>query len=213
MDKETDNKQVDETLEEEQTEDSAGSESTAQNEENEGSKDDKTFSQADVSRMMTKEKRQGRNSAYNELGISPDDKETIAMVKAFVQAKSGESEEQETTELDEANHRALVAEAKAEAMMQGVQTKYVDDLVILALNSLEEDGDLKTVISEFKTKYPVWFERSDEDEKKQATSKGTGSSISTAKADGKKQEGGLGARLAAQRKSSSAKSSYWGNGH
>lgn len=170
---------------------------------------DKTFTQADVTRMMTKEKKQGRNSVYNELGISPDDKETIAMVKAFVAAKSGDNEEVDSEELQEARQRALVAEAKAEAMMQGVQTKYVDDLVTLALSGLEEDGDLKTVIGEFKTKYPVWFESSEEDDDKKKAGKGTGSSISNSKNE-KKQEGGIGARLAAQRKSSAKKSSYWG---
>lgn len=204
-------KNNEEQLEEENAEESADNGS------NEGSADDvagsqtsdKTFTQADVSRMMTKEKKQGRNSAYNELGISPDDKETIAMVKAFVAAKSSDNEEVDSEELQEAKQRALVAEAKAEAMMQGVQTKYVDDLVTLALSGLEEDGDLKTVIGEFKTKYPVWFESPDEDDEKKKAGKGTGSSISNSKNE-KKQEGGIGARLAAQRKSSAKKSSYWG---
>ena len=102
-------------------------------------------------------------------------------------------------------------------MMLGVKTQYVEDVVTLALAKMTEDSDLKTIIGEFKTKYPVWFGESEEDDKqkdkKQKTGqKGTGSSVKTSKKDEKNnEEKGLGARLAAQRKGGSKKFSYWGN--
>lgn len=186
----------------------------------------KTFTQDQVTRMMTREKNQGRNAALKELGIDPKDDKSIAMVKALIDSqktneqKAAEKEAETQTKMNEANQRAQVAEAKAEAMMLGVKTQYVDDVVTLALAKMTEDSDLKTIIGEFKTKYPVWFGESSDDEdnndkdkgKGKTGQRGTGSSVKTSKEDkGGKEEKGIGARLAAQRKTSGKKSSYWGN--
>ena len=182
----------------------------------------KTFTQDQVNRMMTREKNQGRNAVYKELGIDPKDTKTVAMFKAFIESqktdeqKAAEKETENQNKVNEANQRAQTAEAKAEAMMLGVKSQYVDDVVTLALAKMTEDSDLKTIIGEFKTKYPVWFGESADDDKDKGKGKtgqkGTGSSIKTSKEDkGGKEEKGLGARLAAQRKSSNKKSSYWGN--
>lgn len=184
----------------------------------------KTFTQDQVNRMMTREKNQGRNAALKELGIDPKDTKAIAMVKALIDSqktdeqKAAEKESENQTKMNEAEQRAQVAEAKAEAMMLGVKTQYVDDVVTLALAKMTEDSDLKTIIGEFKTKYPVWFGESSDDEDKnkdkgkgKTGQKGTGSSIKNSDKEKKGEEKGLGARLAAQRKSSGKKSSYWGN--
>lgn len=188
-----------------------------------GSKGGKTFTQDQVTRMMTREKNQGRNAAYKELGIDPKDTKMVNMFKAFIESqksdeqKAAEKESENQNKVNEAEQRAQVAEAKAEAMMLGVKTQYVDDVVTLALAKMTEDSDLKTIIGEFKTKYPVWFgESSDDDDKNKGKDKtgqkGTGSSIKTTEKGKKGEESkGLGARLAAQRKSSGKKSSYWGN--
>ena len=80
---------------------------------------------------------------------------------------------------------------------------------------MSEDSDLKTIIGEFKIKYPVWFgESSEEDDKDKKDSgktgkKGTGSSVKNSDKEKKEENKGLGARLAAQRKTGK-KSSYWG---
>lgn len=184
----------------------------------------KTFTQEQVTKMMTKEKNQGRAAALKELGIDPKDTKAMAMVKALLDSQK--SDEQKNTEkqnaelaaVAEAEQRALKAEAKAEAMQLGIQPQFVDDAVTLVLSKMTEDGDLKTLIGELKTKYPIWFDKSEEDDadkKKDAKTKtgqkGTGSSLKDAdkkkEADGDK---GLGARLAAQRKSAAPKSTYWG---
>jgi hypothetical protein len=182
---------------------------------------EKTFTQEQVNKMMTKEKNQGRNSVYKELGINPKDTKAIAMVKALINSqksdeeKAAEKESEDESRISEAEQRAAFAEAKAEAMMLGVKTQYVEDVVTLALAKMTEDADLKTLIGEFKTKYPVWFGESEEDDKDDKKSKtgqkGTGSSIKNAEKAKKGEEAkGLGARLAAQRKSSAKKTSYWG---
>lgn len=186
-------------------------------------KSGKIFTQDQVTRMMTREKNQGRNSVYKELGIDPKDTKAIAMVKALIDSqktdeqKAAEKESENQTKMNEAEQRAKVAEAKAEAMMLGVKTQYVEDVVTLALAKMTEDSDLKTIIGEFKTKYHVWFGESDDEDSKDAGKgkgktgqKGTGSSVKNADRQKKGEEKGLGARLAAQRKSGSKKSSYWG---
>lgn len=189
-------------------------------------KQEKTFNQDQVNRMMTREKNQGRAAALKELGIDPKDAKTVAMVKAFIESQK--TDEQKDAEQKAANarteqenaRRILVAEAKAEAMVAGVQPKFVDDIVTLVVAKMGDDTDLKTLIGEFKTKYPTWFEVSDEDDKggkggsggKKTGQRGTGSSVKgDSGSKGGKDDKGLGARLAAQRKSSSGKKSYWGN--
>ena len=183
----------------------------------------KTFTQEQVNRMMTREKNQGRNAVYKELGIDPKDSKMVNMFKAFIESqktdeqKAAEKESENQAKMNEAEQRAQVAEAKAEAMMLGVKAQYVDDIVTLALAKMTEDSDMKTIIGEFKTKYPVWFGESEEDDdnkednKGKTGQKGTGSSIKNSNKEKKGDEKGLGARLAAQRKSGSKKSSYWGN--
>lgn len=189
-----------------------------------GSNGGNTFTQDDVNRMMTREKKQGRNSVYNELGIDPSDTDSIELIKSIMSAKK-----QSATGGDDANtasqvndekvaeleHRAKVAEAKAEAMMLGVKPQFVDDVVTLAAAHLAEQGEgaeFKTVIGELKSKYPLWF-GDDEDDKNAAGKSGTGSSINPdSGSNGSKKDEGIGKRLAAQRKPSGngKKFSYWG---
>lgn len=201
----------------------AGQQSQQQN--NNAQQQNKTFTQEQVNRMMTKEKNQGRAAALKELGIDPKDTKAMDMIKAFM--ASQKTPEQQAAEQAaataaaqaEAEHRALVAEAKAEAMLAGVQPQFVEDIVTLVINKMSDDNsDLKTLMGEFKTKYPMWFEATAEDadaKRKQVGQKGTGTSVKGAGGSGKGGSGGeetkgLGARLAAQRKASTGKSSYWG---
>lgn len=189
---------------------------------NKGGKSEKTFTQDQVNRMMTREKNQGRNAVYKELGIDPKDTKTVAQFKAFIESqkteeqKAAEKESADKAKQAESEHRVAVAEAKAEAMMMGVKPQYVEDAVTLVLAKLGEDTDVKTLLGELKTKYPIWFGESDGEDDKGAKGKtgqkGTGSSVKQAEKGGKKGEAekGLGARLAAQRKSGAKKSSYWG---
>ena len=205
----------------------SGSDKSGDSKGDDKGKGGKTFTQDQVTRMMAREKNQGRNAAYKELGIDPKDTKTVSMFKAFIESqktdeqKAVEKESENQAKVTEAEQRAQVAEAKAEAMMLGVKPQYVDDVVTLALAKMTEDSDLKTVIGEFKTKYPVWFGESGgedgkdgkgKDDKGKTGQKGTGSSVKTSREDkGKGEEKGLGARLAAQRRGTGKKSSYWGN--
>ena len=219
---------IDETLDDEKKDDQTDDDSGKSGEEGKknGSEDssEKSFTQKQVSAMMAKEKKQGRAAAFKELGIDPKDTKMVSMFKAFVESqktddeKAAEKSKEEQAKLDEANNRALIAEAKAEAMLLGVQTEYVEDVVTLAISKIgkDEDSDIKTVIREFKTKYPDWFKAKEDDksgdDEGKTGQKGTGSSVKNNKEKNDKgEEVGLGARLAAQRKTSNKKSSYWGS--
>ena len=106
---------------------------------NKGGKSEKTFTQDQVNRMMTREKNQGRNAVYKELGIDPKDTKTVAQFKAFIESqkteeqKAAEKESADKAKQAESEHRVAVAEAKAEAMMMGVKPQYVEDAVTFLL--------------------------------------------------------------------------------
>lgn len=205
------------TSEEKTSEETGGEKKT----EEKGKTEEKTFTQSQVNKMMTREKGQGRNAALKELGIDPKNTTLLASVKAFIESqktddqKKAEKEAAEAEAISKAEERAAIAEAKAEAMMLGVQKQFVDDVVVLATAKLAESegGDLKTIIGELKTKYPIWFgESSEDDDKKKTGQKGTGASMKTGEKgkSGGKADQGLGARLAAQRKPAERKNSFWG---
>lgn len=219
--KELDEELEDETLDNEGTEDQTDEDTGADDGKGKDEpNEEKTFTQAQVTRMMSKEKKQGKNSVYKELGIDPKDTKMIAMFKAFVNSQksdedvAAENKAENDAKLAEAERKALTAELKAEAMMMGVKTQYVEDIVTLAMSKMtDEDADAKVIMGEFKKKYPVWFgEGSDEDDSESTGKKGTGSSVSNKDKNNKGEKGkSLGARLAAQRKqqNDSSKSSFW----
>jgi hypothetical protein len=195
----------------------SGSSGSSSSTEGTQSSQEKTFTQAEVNRMMAREKHQGVNSVYNELGIRSGDKKMLAAVKEFVASQKSEDPDAQSEELAEAEQRAAVAEAKVEAMMTGVQPQYVDDVVTLALGkaTAEDRTDLKVIFGELKAKYPSWFDQStqSDDEKNKANvgQKGTGSTVSSSnKDDDKNGSTSLGARLAAKKHASAGKSTYWG---
>ena len=186
---------------------------------NNDNNNDKTFTQKQVSTMMAREKKQGRDAAYRELGIDPNDTKSVSMFKAFIEAqktdeqKANEEAVAQAAKVAEAEHRAMVAEAKAEAMQLGVLPQFADDAVTLALAKMDDTTDLKSIIGELKTKYPVWFDSTaaGADGKNATGQKGTGASINTGTKDNAGGENkGMGARLAAQRRTQiDSKKSFW----
>lgn len=183
-------------------------------------KKEKTFTQDQVNRMMTNEKKQGRNAVYKELGINPKDTKAIAMVKALIDSqKTDEQKIAEQQAVDdekarEAEERVIKAEIKAEAMVLGIKREFVEDMVALVMSKKSDDSDIKTLLGEYKKKYPAWFDNgSGEDDKGRTGRRGTGSSVKgdnggkNGNKDGNNQS--MGQRLAARRKATMPKKSYW----
>lgn len=226
-DKNTTNDEL-ETKDTAQTENSNGQQSNSEDESKSTIKNNgttsKTFSQEQVTAMMAKEKKQGRASVYKELGINPDDSNMVSMFKSFIESQKTEEQKQQeqaatnAAKYAEIESRAKIAEAKVDAMQLGVLPQYVDDVVTLVLAKQSEDADIKTEVSQLKSKYPFWFggQPSGEATKTSTDSstgqKGTGSSVKTSsKAASSGEEKGLGSRLAAQRRGNTSNSSksYW----
>lgn len=183
---------------------------------NTSSDDGKTFTQDDVNRMMAKEKKQGRSSAFNELGIDPSNEKMVKAAKAFFSKLSDNDDDDDVDGNDSDNGKSseleyelAMANAKIAVMKQGVNPQYVDDVVILVSNRMKQDESMKldTAIGELKKKYPGWFVV--EQTSKNIGKFGTGASISASSSKGA--DDSLGKRLAAQRKVSSSKKSYWKN--
>lgn len=195
---------------------------TGENTDNDSDNDDKkekTFSQSQVNKMMAREKKQGRNSILNELGINPKDEKAIEKVKNLIKSQktdeeiASEEKARQNQVLNEAEERATIAEAKVEAMMAGVKPQYVDDAIALVMAKITDDTDFKSILAEFKTKYPIWFDVSEDgknDNKNKAGQRGTGASMQS-KNNKDSEEKSLGARLAAQRRTNNKKSSFWNN--
>lgn len=175
----------------------------------------KVFTQDDVSRMMAKEKQQGRNAVFNELGISADDADAIALVKAVLAAKNSVGNEDDSQKLSEelqaANRRAQIAEYKADAMKAGVKSQFVDDAVSLAVAQMSGDNsDFNAVLNELKSKYSIWFDDSDEKNDDSTGKRGTGRSIGAGNNNSNNNENqSMGKRLAAMRRPNGKKSSYF----
>lgn len=188
------------------------------------------FTQEQVSAMMANEKNQGRAAALRDIGIDPSDQNMVGALKAFMESyktpeqKSQEQLNQQQIKLAEAENRAKRAEAKAEAMQLGLNGKYVDDAIIIIMSKVDDKTDVKTVVSELKTKYPTWFDGSNDEgtgdngannnqqknQNNQTGKNGTGSSVGNSSNNSNNSGNqGLGARLAAQRKGNKNTKSFW----
>lgn len=187
------------------------SENTEENENEK--KNERTFSQAEVNKMMSKEKKQGRSGLLKELGFKSVDEAKAFYSKYKQQEDSSKSDEQKQNEVNEQNqelqNKLATAEAQVAAMKFGAKSEFVDDVITLALAKLDdENDDLNEIFSEIKTKHSYMFVLNDEDGKKNAGKKGTGGSPN-GKGSSKDNVNSLGARLAASKKSGTIKSHYF----
>lgn len=174
---------------------------------------EKTFTQAEVTAMMTKEKKEGRKAMLKQLGFSTEAeaKQAVALYTALL--NSQKSEEDKTKERDkglegakvEAEERAEAAENKLSCVMAGVKKDSVEDVLAIAKVKVTDEKSLDKVLAEMKKdqRYAAFFAGS-EDEKD-----GTGSEPGhTTKKDGES-KGTFGARLAKGANASNKKSSYF----
>lgn len=176
----------------------------------ESEKQSKTFTQEQVSKMMAREKSQGRNSIMKELGIDPNDENALSKLKDLINSQKTDDEVhvEEDNLANELAQKLLIAEAKAEALQMGFKEEFVDDVVVLSTNAANDIDGIKTKLVEVKSKYPAFMKTKESEEQE---SKGTGSNVSPKKSTKTEGDKSIGKRLAAQRKASSnSKKSYWG---
>lgn len=147
-----------------------------------------------------------------EMGLDASQVDKFKKFSSLFAGKDDEDNKQTPDEkINELERRTELAELKADLMQQGVLPAYIEDAVTLigAKKAGDKQFNMKNTITEFKNRYPEWFQSEDGTGKKFS---GTGSSMKSkgSGTDKKDDEKGLGARLAAQKKPAAGKkSSYW----
>jgi len=136
---------------------------------------EKTFTQAQVSAMMAKEKNEGKKSMLKSLGFNTEEeaKDAFKLLKALKDSQKSaedivnEDKEKLQKDLDEANKKAKEMESKVACLENGVDTSSVNDVLAIAASKVTDNKSLSDVIKEMKkdNKYSSFF----------TSSKGTGS--------------------------------------
>lgn len=193
---------------------------------NQDESQDKTFTQEEVNRLMSKEKKEGRQAAYTNLGLDIKDKKMVEEVKQFILSKKSSNGDKKDVNMNSEStkevvninddkimlleQKILIANTKTEAMKLGVRPEYVDDLVTLAMSSIEDEDDIEDAVNSLKSKYKVWFtdEALSEKDKEVKKKQGTGTSFKNNKNG--KGDTTTGERLAKMRVEQIKKSSFFG---
>lgn len=136
---------------------------------------EKTFTQSEVSAMMAREKKQGKNSILKALGFTSEKeaKDAFNLLEALKNSqKTGEelakeNEGKATKEKEEAEQRAMMAEAKLSCVINGVSKDAVDDVLVIVMSKISDDKTIEDVLKEMKKekRYASFFESEKEDEK------------------------------------------------
>lgn len=147
-------------------------------------KGEKTFTQKQVSDMMAKEKKQGKQSVLNALGFKSEQeaKDAINLLKALQDSQKSEEEKQKeandamVADKEKAEQRALLAEAKLSCIENGVNKESVEDVLTIAMSKVSDDKKLEDVIADMKKekRYSSFFV----EENNGGSSNGTGSTPS-----------------------------------
>ena len=210
--------------------DNSGSDDSANNDNQDnnsggdnGGKDDqtksgeKTFTQDEVTRMMAREKREGRNAAIKALGFENEEeaKKASSLLRALLDSQKSEKEKAEeeknnaVNQKSDAEKRASEAEAKLTCFLSGVNKDSIDDVLSIALPKVTDDKDLSKVLEEMKknNRYASFFEGNSGGKD---GSKGTGNPPGHSGKDGDDEKGSYGKKLGSQNKpAKEKKSSYF----
>lgn len=119
---------------------------------------EKTFTQADVNRMMAAEKESGRKSILKELGVTDitSAKEGLQKYQEYLNSQKDELQkiQDSQAELQKNYNKALQDAVHAKncmtAVKLGVNPESVEDLAILANARVTDDKDFEAVVSEMK---------------------------------------------------------------
>lgn len=172
--------------------------SEGQNEPQNASETPKTYTQEEVNALLAKEKRQGKNSVLNALGIKTVEEAKNALNAAKAAADANKTEEQLAADALNAAKKAqtdaendlLAAKRTISVMKAGFNPQYVDDVVAIASKKVTDDKSFETVIEEMKNTHKFYLTV------ESTPAEGTGSATAGFKKGGNVQEESYGAKLA-----------------
>lgn len=162
-------------------------------------KPERTFTQAEVDAIATKEKKEGRKALLKQLGFKNEAEAQAAMKLYGALVDSQKSEEEKKDEKlkgledsrTDAEKRAEAAEEKLACVMVGVNKDSLDDVLAIAKLKVTDEKSLDKVLAEMKkdARYVSFF---GEESKDGGTGRGPGH---TSRSDGTK-KGEFGKSLA-----------------
>lgn len=139
---------------------------TNENDENDRD-EEKKFTQKDLNKLLAKEKRDGKKSVLKSLGFNTEEeaKSAFDLLKALTDSQKSEEEklkedkEKTNKALADEKRRADEAESKLSCLTNGVGKDYIDDVLAIAKNKVDDDNSLDDVIKSMKKdkKYSVFF--------------------------------------------------------
>lgn len=124
---------------------------------------DKTFTQEEVNRIMSREKRRGEASLLRKLGLNPDDKDVVTNLKKLLDDQQTDSEKKDKSLKDaqdtatKETARADAAERKLKVLMAGCQKAFVEEVTTLASAKVSDDMDFDEALEEVKKKFSAFF--------------------------------------------------------
>lgn len=188
---------------------------TVGDDDNDSSKE-KKFTQEEVTRLMTREKKEGRKAAIKSLGFESEEeaKKGAALLKALLDSQRSDDEKEKEknknlqNDKSDAEKRANIAESKLSCLLAGVNKDSIDDVLSIALNKVTDDKDLDSVLKDMKKekRYSSFFDSIDNNGKD-----GTGSDPGHSGEKGGNSKGDYGKNLASKNNNNNEKkSSYFG---
>ena len=170
----------------------------------------KAFTQEELTRMLAREKQQGRSSIIKAPGYNPEEKGVVESIKKILDSqKTQEQLNQEalTNEKQartEAEGKAVAAERKLAVVLSGCKTEFVDEVMALSLVKVSDTVDFDAALKAVKEKCPTFFTDDDDG--------GTGSGQGHKRTPRNDKSGSLGSRLAQSATSdNSKKNPYFSN--
>lgn len=137
-----------------------------------------SLTQTQLTRMMAKEKKEGRKSILSKLGFKSEEEAQSAAKLLSTLLESQKTDEQKKADaeknLQSANERALMAEYKLSCVLNGVSKDSIDDVLAIAMSKVDEDTTLDDVLESMKkeARYKGFFQ--DGSSSEEGESKGTG---------------------------------------
>lgn len=146
----------------EQVTESNVTEVTAPAEEEQQETSKKVFTQEEVSRMMAKEKREGKLSVLKELGVEDvkNAKEGLKKYQEYLDSQKTEAEKAQAEvqrlaeEKAELERKAQLADIQVSALKNGIKADFLDDAIILAQNKKTDAMTYDDIFNELKQSYP-----------------------------------------------------------